>query len=286
MNSDWTKAAITTYSPDAILSGIVPALNRFIGRETGLEHAGAFLSIHDEDSIDRFYALNWAEGAQHAALVRGLFVARPVVVTHWRGPDALSRLQESKGNTQPALARAGSIRSLFWCDNPVCNLIHVSDDVDEMEGDYRILLDRKIADVGRCNAPLYANRMPITMVRHNALLEFQRVLTRNHLSSSSTRYRSALPHDGGAIETALTLIQDLMKVALSGPSTAKVLIRHFLFARDDFRAVAAKYLGARSSWEDLVITCGIESNNLWLEQLRHDRAGERTFEYFMDTADA
>ena len=143
MSVDWRSAALMAYSPDAILSGQTEALDALVVRSTRLEVAQRILAIHDERSIDDFYGLSDTKDAARAELVYRLFVARPVMVTLWRGHDALARLQEIKGNTHPAAAEPGTVRSRFWCDNPICNLIHVSDSVADTEAEFAILSERR-----------------------------------------------------------------------------------------------------------------------------------------------
>lgn len=285
MSRDWSKSAITVYSPDTILSGLAPALGTFIVNATGLQHESAFLAIHDESSIDRFYKLQRRSAdSQQAALVRDLFVSRPLIVTTWRGPDALLRLQNIKGATQPALAQAGSIRSLFWCDNPVCNLIHVSDDIENMERDYGILLDRRVAELRKNRARQDKYLLSPSMARHNALLEFRRVLSRNVLCTTATKLHTSLAQDGNACCTALAIIRDLIRDVQAGPAVAKVLTNSFLFAQRDFYAASKKYLGPCSAWERLVIHCGIASNRLWVDRLCQSQSDKWLVEYLMDSA--
>lgn len=131
--------ALTVYGPEVGKSGLTASLDAFVRQETGLEIIERFFSIHSRASIEAFYSLTGSTSGAHWPLVLDLFDMRPACVTIWQGADALSKLQRIKGNTQPTKAAAGTIRSRFYCDNPVTNLIHVSDSQSIMKRELQIL---------------------------------------------------------------------------------------------------------------------------------------------------
>ncbi|MBX4870304.1 nucleoside-diphosphate kinase [Rhizobium sp. NLR4a] len=141
-----SEIGLTVYGPEVGKSGLTACLDDFIRRETGLEITERFLSIHSCASITSFYSLTGSTGGKHWPIVLDLFDARPAFVTIWAGPNALERLRKIKGNTQPAHAAVGTVRSRFYCDNPVTNLIHVSDSPDIMELEIAILRRRLVGN--------------------------------------------------------------------------------------------------------------------------------------------
>ncbi|WP_080685965.1 nucleoside-diphosphate kinase [Rhizobium leguminosarum] len=139
-----SEVGLTVYGPEVGKSGLTDCIDEFIRRETGLEITERFLAIHSCASITSFYSLTGSTGGKHWPIVLDLFDARPAFATIWRGPNALERLRKLKGNTQPAHAAVGTVRSRFYCDNPVTNLIHVSDSPNIMDLELAILRRRVV----------------------------------------------------------------------------------------------------------------------------------------------
>ncbi|CAH2394099.1 nucleoside-diphosphate kinase [Mesorhizobium ventifaucium] len=134
-----SSLGLTVYGPEVAKSGLTAALDDFIRRKTELEIEERSFAVHSRTSIEAFYSLTGSTGGKHWPLVLDLFDMRPVCATLWIGDSALSSLQYLKGKTQPAQAAKGTIRSRFYCDNPVTNLVHVSDSESLMDEELRIL---------------------------------------------------------------------------------------------------------------------------------------------------
>ncbi|WP_018099375.1 nucleoside-diphosphate kinase [Sinorhizobium meliloti] len=130
---------LLVYGPEVARSGLTTELDNFIKHQSSLEIAERFFALHCRSSIQAFYSLTGSTGGGHWPLVLDLFDLRPVCATVWRGPSALAMLQSLKGQTQPAQAKRGTIRSRFYCDNPVMNLVHVSDSCGVMDAELAIL---------------------------------------------------------------------------------------------------------------------------------------------------
>lgn len=130
---------LTVYGPEVAKSGLTDDLDFFIQGKTSLTIKERFFAIHSRASIEEFYSITGSTVGKHWPIVLDLFDARPACVTIWEGPRALPLLIATKGKTQPAEAALGTVRSRFWCDNPVANLIHVSDDDAVMAEELKIL---------------------------------------------------------------------------------------------------------------------------------------------------
>lgn len=133
------SVGLTVYGPEVARSGLTSKLDQFITREGRLEPGKRFFAVHSRSSIEAFYSLTGSTHAKHWPLVLDLFDMRPVCATLWIGDEALSYLQNLKGKAQPAQSAKGTIRSRFYCDNPVTNLVHVSDSESMMREELRIL---------------------------------------------------------------------------------------------------------------------------------------------------
>lgn len=134
-----SSLGMTVYGPEVARSGLTDDLDAFIGQTTHLKRAERFFCVHSSASITDFYALTGSTHGKHWPVVVDLFDLRPVCATLWIGENALSTLQGLKGKTHPAQAAPGTVRSRFYCDNPVTNLIHVSDSDDIMKAELTIL---------------------------------------------------------------------------------------------------------------------------------------------------
>lgn len=247
--------ALTVYSPDAVLSGLVGPLDRFIAEATGLVPAGRGTVVHDARSIEAFYGLSGGTGGRHWPLVADLFDGRAACVTEWRGADPLARLQRIKGATQPARAEAGTVRSRFWCDNPVCNLIHVSDTYPMMAEEAEILRSRQMA--AAFAAP---EGWPDPGVRHSGLLTFARLAARHWPEHGPPD----LPADGDARETGRRLVTWLARLAARQPP-ARDLVDAFLAGQEPMLPRLRRAFGRIGAWEALLMECAQHSNPLWLE---------------------
>ena len=249
--------ALTVYSPDAVLSGLVGALDRFIAGATGLVPAGCGTVVHDARSIEAFYGLSGGTGGRHWPLVVDLFDGRASCVTEWRGADPLARLQRIKGATQPARAEAGTVRSRFWCDNPVCNLIHVSDSYPMMAEESEILRSRQTAaafampEEGRPEEGAPG-------IRHSGLLAFARLAARRWPGQGLPD----LPADGSAQETGRRLVAWLLALAGREPA-ARDLVDGFLAGQEPMLPRIRQAFGRIGAWEALQLECAQHSNPLW-----------------------
>ncbi|MGK9230361.1 hypothetical protein KXS07_01605 [Inquilinus limosus] len=247
--------ALTVYSPDAVLSGLVGALDRFIAEATGLVPAGRSTVVHDARSIEAFYGLSGGTGGRHWPLVVDLFDGRAACVTEWCGADPLARLQRIKGATQPARAEAGTVRSRFWCDNPVCNLIHVSDSYPMMAEEAEILRSRRtaaaFAEPEEGGAGLG--------IRHSGLLIFARLAARHWPGFGEPD----LPADGDARETGRRLVAWLRDLAAREPA-ARDLVDAFLAGDEPMLPRIRRAFGRIGGWEALLLECAQHSNPLWV----------------------
>lgn len=264
-----SSRAVTVFSPEVLLSGLLPHLERFLADATGLRHSRRFLVQHDADSITAFYGLSGATSGRHWPLVVDLFEGRLACVTEWEGQDALTQLQGLKGATQPALAAPDTLRGRFWCDNPVCNLVHVSDDPETMAAEARVLQARFVG-------PLEPGALPRTKPRprHSALLELNRLLQARHRANGDLRGSVATPPvEGLARDAAEAAVTWLSNLGAQGPADLGELIQSFFEGDPRFLPLARRLLGRFSAWEALVLECGLHAAPLWLDRLgRKDTA--------------
>ena len=263
-----SEGATTVYSPEVFVSGLLPGLDSFLAEATGLKAGRRFLAQHDAASIQAFYPKPGATAGGHWPLIADLYEGRLVCVTEWQGEAALSKLQAVKGATQPALADPDSVRGRFWCDNPVCNLLHVSDDPERMAAELRILDERRVGSLD-----LSATRQAVARPRHSALLELTRLSGRLFPAKADGGWHGlAAPIAGDARAAAKAAIGRLLEMAAQLPSRPGAMIGSFLAGDPAFLSEASRHLGRLTAWEAMVLECGLHSTPLWLERLGAEAA--------------
>jgi nucleoside diphosphate kinase len=248
-----TSRGLTVFGPEVARSGLTDALHQFIAARTELRIADCFVALHTRRSIKAFYQLTGSTGGAHWPLVESLFDLRPVCVTLWSGTDALDRLQKLKGATQPAKAQPGTVRSLFWCDNPVANLIHVSDTTEIMASELRILRGTVVGNDLRGWHAAVAHRFA-----HSALWTLTAILARQ--VGQSTRH-SGLPANGNAQLSARLLWQRAEHLARQiGQEDA---VRDYLAGDEAALAQLLAKAAQVSAWEQMILACGLHSHPVW-----------------------
>lgn len=139
-----SKLGMLVFSPDAIKSNLTGSIISKINKDTGLNNIGQQWFQHKDNSIIKFYQNSISDNAPHLHLIQKLFTYSKVLVTFWKGEDVFNKLRKIKGVSHPADAKAGTIRSGFYCDNSITNLVHASDDADEMLREMDVM---KISDI-------------------------------------------------------------------------------------------------------------------------------------------
>lgn len=262
--------ALTVYGPEVLISGLVHSLDRFIAERAGVALRQRFLAMHDYASITRFYGLTGSTTGPHWPLVVDLFDGRPCIASLWSGEDALAALQSLKGATQPSNASPSSIRGNFACDNPVCNLVHVSDSIEIGQAEVSILKARAISKAlgvgGEVLQPSDRGAL-----RHSSLWTFTQVLSRLEPAIVAPRVAS----DASAENAARTALYRLATATTDHPRL-RGMIAAFLAGDDDTVGQIIAAGGRLTAWERLLIECGRHSNPLWASRLRLDAIPEVT----------
>ncbi|MHC2419918.1 nucleoside diphosphate kinase [Sinorhizobium meliloti] len=242
-----TLFGLTVYGPEVARSGLTVRLDDFIRKTTGLQIEERFFSIHSRSSIEAFYSLTGSSGGKHWPLVLDLFDLRPGCATIWRGSNALEVLQKLKGTTQPALAAAGTVRSRFHCDNPVTNLIHVSDSERIMADELKILRAQSTGEIDECWLELDTG-----YTTHSSLLVLLRLL--GAPINEAQGIESARAHAMGAFEQ--------IRSVASGNELAKPVEEYFLGRQSGLASLLTK-VGRVSAWDDLILQAGLFAMPVW-----------------------
>jgi nucleoside diphosphate kinase len=256
--------AMCIQAPDALASGLCRMLDRHIAERTGLVLQSAVVRMHDAGSIRAFYSVSGGTAGAHWPLVEALYDGRPVRIAWWAGDRALMLLQGIKGRTQPAESGPDTIRGRFWCDNPVANLIHVSDSEETMAREGRILAALPAGRLPSQAAP----RRAWDWTRHSALPTLVRLLA-SDLGFDPHRLL-ALPRSGDAAETARRSVRALRRLAASAPAAAR-LVEAYL---DGEGGPLEEFIDHRRTrpWDALILRAGLHAAAVWRRRLKADGA--------------
>jgi len=247
---------LTVYGPEAARSGVTTPLDDFIRQGTSLEIAERFFLVHSRTSIDAFYSLTDSTRGQHWPLVLDLFDMRPACATVWRGADALQLLQNLKGDTQPARAAPGTVRSRFCCDNPVTNLIHVSDSEEIMACELGILRRQFAGDADAGWRALNSGR-----ISHSAF----------HVLLDILREEQALPLvDGLRVDDAARNARFCYNQALLLASNTDLFTTVQRYLQGEYSGLESLVgrVSPPSAWDRLVLEAGLSAMPFWSDLFR------------------
>lgn len=279
------QAGFTVYSPDCAQSRLWGNLDHAIHEATGFQVAYRQWINHDVNSIVRFYAApgeptppeqNPEEAArkydnvpienlQYGHLVVKLFLLGPALLTIWQGQNVIETLSVLKGSTHPSEAAPHSIRGGFWCDNSVCNLIHVSDNVSEAERELQALHLRHLLDneVGSCDliAPIPA---PKHYIAHSAISVVSDVINRMLIAiNPAEKLIFELPVSGSSQETQQLLTPLLQQTAQKFPQTLIAAFIESYLAGDVITTTRLLKQLPITHWEYFIIQCGTMTRYKW-----------------------
>lgn len=263
---DRSQATLVVFSPDAVRAGLLRPLEHWLRDRTGCAPVVRGWVQHHPVSVAQFYARSTDGIGPHWELVTRLFASGPSLATIWSGPDATRALLAAKGRSHPARSAPGTIRASFWCDNPVCNLIHTSDDAQEARRELAILeslgFDHGPSDSGPGWSATTGPPDPV----HCGTLALARVVSSIISGRRSPIPPPVVPAVGEARATVATIEAWLRSVRADLPSGIDEAVGQFLAAAvtpdELIGALSAEV--AISDWQDLVLRCAVAGRREWL----------------------
>ena len=124
-----TEKTLSIIKPDAVSKNIIgKIISRF--EENGLEIIAAKLIRLSDDQASGFYAEH--QGKPFFSALKDFMTSGPVFVQVLQGENAISRNRKLMGDTDPAKAEVGSIRSDF-ASSIDANAVHGSDSKESAE---------------------------------------------------------------------------------------------------------------------------------------------------------
>ena len=120
-----TEKTLSIIKPDAVSKNIIgKIISRF--EDNGLEIIAAKLIRLSDDEASGFYAEH--QGKPFFNALKDFMTSGPVFIQVLQGENAISRNRELMGDTDPAKAKVGSIRSDF-ASSIDANAVHGSDSI-------------------------------------------------------------------------------------------------------------------------------------------------------------
>lgn len=279
------QAGFTVYSPDCTQSRLWGNIDHAIHESTGFYPIYRRWIQHDYNTIMRFYAaagdplppyIDPEEGARkydnvpvqdlrYGHLVGKLFLSGPSLLTVWRGNHAVESLLALKGKTHPPQASSDSIRGRFWCDNGVCNLLHVSDDYAEAQRELGVLnLWDALGEHDGTQLSLIAPiPTPTGYIAHSGISVACDVVRRLLIPVDTPPLNIVLPPSGNAKETNRVLTDLLQHTAHQFPDT---LAAQFIgaYLEGDVIGVSAMFKDIPvTTWEKFILQCGAITREKW-----------------------
>ena len=124
-----TEKTLSIIKPDAVSKNIIgKIISRF--EDNGLEIIAAKLIRLSDDEASDFYAEH--QGKPFFNALKDFMTSGPVFIQVLQGENAISKNRELMGNTDPAKAEVGSIRSDF-ASSIDANAVHGSDSKESAE---------------------------------------------------------------------------------------------------------------------------------------------------------
>ena len=129
-----TEKTLSIIKPDAVSKNIIgKIISRF--EDNGLEIIAAKLIRLSDDEASGFYAEH--QGKPFFNALKDFMTSGPVFIQVLQGENAISRNRELMGDTDPAKAKVGSIRSDF-ASSIDANAVHGSDSKESAEREIEI----------------------------------------------------------------------------------------------------------------------------------------------------
>jgi len=196
--------------------------------------------------VEDLYADSGVPSRAEWRLIVQLYESGESICLLYEPRDGWREFVAVKGATHPVDAAEGTIRASFWCDNGICNLVHMSDNPGVTAHQLRIAgFEKSLASL---DLPLQQEH-----VNHSGIVMLLRLIRR-------------FARLGGDTDTPRTF--DAARKALHDLITSRVIenlaAAYFDADRETFLA-ALEPFGA-SEWENFVLQCGMASVGRWINK--------------------
>jgi hypothetical protein len=205
------------------------------------------------------------EDLKYGHLVAKLFLSGPSLLSFWQGENPVETLLKLKGSTHPSEAGAETIRGRFWCDNGVCNLIHVSDDPAEAERELKAVRLLHLLDKQAAQMPLFAPiPTPERYIAHSGISIVLELVNRVLLTTNRAAIPAVtVPPSGDAKETHHLFKAALQEMRETTADSATAAFIDAYLAGDLVAVTRMMKQMPGTKWEHFVVQCGAITRYKW-----------------------
>ena len=259
---------LTMYTPETVYSRLIGHIDSLINKTTGLIPVKRFWHHFDNSSLLRFYSTSKiSQDSNVWPVVEELFSFGPSLITVWVGERAIEKMLGVKGATHPAFANPDTIRGRFYCDSPLCNLMHSSDCESEFLRELGVLGGLQYIDETSNQMLILEPTENVSeSINHSGIISLYEV-TRRHLNTVyNYSFAKVLPPSDIAeacnthYVAALKAISDVIS-----ERQLQELINSFLLGDKEKFDYASINLPA-NSWERLIINSGLSARESWIKR--------------------
>ena len=268
---DRDELGLTVYMPDSSRSHLWGNLDQFIHQKTGFQPVARQIFNQDYNSLSCFYNVPAAierplsiedylrklatvpvADLEFGHLFTKMQITGPSLLTLWKGSQAIDVLLKLKGIAHPAKAERGTIRSGFWCDSPVCNLVHSSDNNQDLVRELQAISLVELLNQPEQSINLAQPReYPLDSIAHCGISLVTKLVDRDS--------KTQLPLSGDSFQTVNTCLKILKATA---PTELAIG-----FLKGDLSLVSnALDSLSVNDWDRLVILASTLSRKEWIEQ--------------------
>lgn len=271
--SDQGKVCMTIYSPDTVESNLCTHIEEHIKQKTDLLPFHKVSINIGKEQIKEFYSTTVSFDNPLNSYIQELFSSRESVITFWYGENAFSKMHEIKGKSHPAKATDGTIRSKFWCDNKICNLMHSSDNAGEMQRELNVL-NINIPNIDYNNLPqLRSNNILAadttdkiaTKTSHSGIIQLAKLIDFSAVEIENQRHlsRYCIPTTDSAL-VSFCSSKHYLDYVYSTTNKFTKLLDSFWNSDIEQLVFCLKNIHHLKDYQRFVITCSSLTLNDWL----------------------
>jgi hypothetical protein len=153
-----------------------------------------------------------------------------------------------KGATHPADAAEGTIRRSFWCDNGICNLVHMSDNPAVTAAQLRIARFDVLASPD--NFDFQQER-----INHSGIVMLLRVLQRFRDRDAPSGDEPRMFHD----------VRNALPELITSRDAAQLVSAYFDGQWKALPEILPPF--GTSAWETFILQCGAASVRRWMKEV-------------------
>jgi nucleoside diphosphate kinase len=265
------QLSLTIYSPETIKSKLEGHIDQHIHKMTAAIPVYRFNRHLTSEKIAKFYSKNESPKPPFVwDAIFELFQSGSSIVTLWKGKEMINSLLEVKGKTHPSKAIKESIRGRFWCDSSLCNLMHSSDSLQEMERELTVLGGLEyLKEQPQKMEFLPSLALNINNTNHSGIIFLCRIIIKYLQNKHRIELILPEPLTDSSLDANLCyseFLQHLYEWQYT-PLKIKNVIRLYLDGDPKLMDILPTFIPL-TNWEKLIIRCSVNTRTEWNNVLK------------------